>query len=292
MHDGYTLIPLPQRVTWLDEEFVIPAHVAIVVADSAAGPDLYAARDLQQHLNKLGIESTVRHASEVANPKGAIFLGEPNNHPWVAKLLADLDDSGAELRPEGYRLHVTPEYVVVAGVDRRGTYWGTQTLRQLSAPTDQGEVFRGVRITDYPDYPIRALHMFAGSEPGNLKKQMIRDVMARFKLNTLILQVDQAKWECHPEIWAEHAPSKSTLKELAHLAEQHMVEVIPQITSFGHMAWAFRNGHNTHIAADPSRPYEYNPLNPASYEFVREFYDEAIELFKPRYFHIALRPPN
>lgn len=66
-----------------------------------------------------------------------------------------------------------------------------------------------------------------------------------------------------------------------------MIEVIPQITTVGHMGWAFRNGQNTHIAADPSRPYEYDPLNPESYEFMKDFFAEAIELFQPKYFHIG-----
>lgn len=288
LQDGYLLIPLPQQVKWLELDFALSSPVTIVVADDAEGPDLYGPRDLQMELGKLGVETIVRRASEVADVKGAIVLGEAKRHPLVAQLLAaHYEETDEELPSEGYRLVVTPDYTVIGGVDVRGTYWGVQTLRQLLAPTSEGPVARGVQIVDWPDYPIRALHMFAGAEPGDLQQQMIEDVMGRFKFNMLILQVDQAKWDSHPEIWAGQGPSKATLRRLAQAAEERMIEVVPQITTFGHMYWAFRNGHNTQYAINPNNPIVYDPFNPETYEFTKDFFDEAIELFQPKYFHIG-----
>ena len=285
--DGHTLIPLPQNVTWLDGDFAVAADVPIVVADDPTQTDLAAIRDVDASLATFGIKSHVVHASDVRDPKGAIVLGQAATNPWVARLLPAAVDANSALPAEGYWLSVTPDAVVVAGVDPRGTYWGAQTLRQLLARTDHGVVVRGVEISDWPDFPVRALHMFPSHESDSLHLRIVTGVMARLKLNTLVLQVEQSKWESHPELWTSNAASKEMLMQLAEAARQHQIEVIPLVNLFGHMEWAFRGGNNLSIAADPAKAYAYDLLDPASYAFAEQILDEVIDLFHPRYVHIG-----
>ncbi|MDI6829495.1 MAG: family 20 glycosylhydrolase, partial [Armatimonadota bacterium] len=44
---------------------------------------------------------------------------------------------------------------------------------------------------------------------------------------------------------------------------------------------------NLHLAEDPEHPYGYCPSNPESYKFIFDIYVEAIEIFKPKVFHIG-----
>lgn len=285
--DGHMLIPLPQSVTWLDGDFAVGTDVPIVVADDPAPADLAAVRDVNLTLATFGIKSHVIRASDVQDPKGAIVLGQAATNPWVARLLPTAADASSALPAEGYWLWATPDAVVVAGVDPRGTYWGAQTLRQLLARTDQGVVVRGVKISDWPDFPLRALHMFPSYESDRLHLKIVTDVMAPLKFNTLILQVEQSKWDSHPELWTSNAASKEMLVKLAEAARQHQIEVIPLVNLFGHMEWAFRGGNNLSMSADPAKAYAYDPLNPASYAFAEQILSEVIELFHPRYVHIG-----
>src|SRR2546421_2929633 len=49
----------------------------------------------------------------------------------------------------------------------------------------------------------------------------------------------------------------------------------------------FKNGQNRDIAEDPRAGWAYDATNPASYEFIEKVYDEAIDLFRPSFFHIG-----
>ena len=56
-------------------------------------------------------------------------------------------------KPEGYYLKIDKEGIVVAGADRRGAFYGVQTLAQLlSLPK-----LPLAEVTDYPDVPYRGV---------------------------------------------------------------------------------------------------------------------------------------
>lgn len=54
---------------------------------------------------------------------------------------------------EGYYLKIDKEGIVVAGADRRGVFYGVQTLVQLIALPK----LPLVEVTDYPDVPYRGV---------------------------------------------------------------------------------------------------------------------------------------
>ena len=73
----------------------------------------------------------------------------------------------------------------------------------------------------------------------------------------------------------------------AKIARENFLEPIPLVQSLGHAEWIFKNGQNRDIAEDPCAGWAYDATNPASYEFVGKIYDEAIDLFRPKFFHIG-----
>ena len=84
---------------------------------------------------------------------------------------------------ESYRLDITPERIEVTARDRRGLFYGVQTLRQLVAASPHA-VPAGL-IEDSPRFPYRGLHLDVGRHffPVDFIKRYI-DLLATFKLNT------------------------------------------------------------------------------------------------------------
>jgi len=85
---------------------------------------------------------------------------------------------------EAYRLEVAPDRIEVAARDRRGLFYGAQTLRQLVAASPRA--IPAVRIDDAPRFVWRGLHLDVSRHffPVEFIKRYI-DLLAAFKLNTV-----------------------------------------------------------------------------------------------------------
>ncbi len=84
---------------------------------------------------------------------------------------------------EGYRLHVAPAAVELAGGDEAGLWYGAQTLRQL-LPLEAEPALPCLRIEDGPRFRWRGLHLDVGRHlfsTNFLRKTL--DLMAVHKLN-------------------------------------------------------------------------------------------------------------
>jgi hexosaminidase len=89
---------------------------------------------------------------------------------------------------EGYRLQVTSDTIVVAGVDHAGLFYGLQTLSQMLPPGGAGEgsaIFvPAVLVEDAPRFPYRGMHLDVGRHffgPDFVKRYI--DHLARYKIN-------------------------------------------------------------------------------------------------------------
>ena len=92
-------------------------------------------------------------------------------------------DANAPEGDESYVLDVAPERITLRARDRRGLFYGSQTLRQLTAASPQA--IPAVHIEDSPRFPYRGLHLDVGRHffPVEFIKRYI-DLLSRFKLNT------------------------------------------------------------------------------------------------------------
>jgi len=281
------IIPDPKSADFTESDFPINRDTLIVLPDDPDRDDLFAAECLNEELRDVyGLELKVISAREAKSGKGIIAIGEPRRHSVSARLCGEV---GLKPPPEeeGYVLKACPQFVLVAGSDTRGTFYGVQTLLQLLKPTVDGAVVRGALINDWPTMKFRGAHVFIGSEAKPFLKKLIRRILARHKLNHLVVEAEYTKWDSHPEIALPWSTSKADLKEIVDCARQHHMEVTPLVQSLGHSEWAFKNNRNLDIAEDPSHPNAFCPSNPGTYKFIFEIYDEAVELFQPKYFHIG-----
>src|SRR2546425_3607435 len=131
------LLPVPKQVQWGDGVFAVTSGTRIVVSDQATAEDLFAARELNEELRaRYRTELDVVREREVADPAGHIVIGEPASNALLGRLLAQagISVTAGSPGPEGYVLRGTRGRIAVAGSDRRRTFYGVQTLRQVLGP--------------------------------------------------------------------------------------------------------------------------------------------------------------
>ncbi len=205
-----------------------------------------------------------------------------------------------ELGEEGYLLRVTADRAVVAALSPRGVYYGLQSL--LAAIDDVTVVPAEAaapccEIVDYPSLAFRGVSIpnptarWAHPNDAWIDVRFFNDYvfrgMARQKLNKLVFIIGEGmEFDSHPELRAPQAWSKDELRALIDFARDNYIEVIPLVTVLGHANWfAIRHpelkepGHDPNIAC--VRLPETNQL-------IADVFDEVIELFQPKTFHIGM----
>ena len=285
------LIPAPKERADSPGVFTISRSTPIVVGDGAAPEDRRAAVVVRAELAAcFGIEAQVRTSGEVKDWRGAIVIGEPWLNPTAQAACKTLGLTVSKQNPgaEGYVLAASPSGIVVAGCDRRGTYWGAQTLLQLLKRGKDGTAaVPCVKIRDWPDFEMRAVHWglrgWAKQQIG-FPRRMVERLLARHKVNTLFLECQWIRWKSHPEICPKGiTPEEMT--DFAKWANEHFIEVVPQIQSLGHSGWLL--GSHPELAENPDAPKNYCPSNPDTYKVLFDIYREVETIFRPRYFHIG-----
>jgi len=281
------VIPEPQDMKLLGGDFVLNDQAQIVVGNEAKEEDLRGAKSFAAEVRSLyNIKLPIVHENE-ASGQNLILVGEAAlNH--TAADAAKAEKITAPAKDEGYALKVTPERVIVLGHDQRGTYYGMQTLKQLVKVSADAITLQGCDINDYPSLPLRGIHIYTGNKALPFHEKLVDRILSRYKMNLMLLECDQIEWKCAPEIKVSFAMPREDVKKDIAYANDHFIDVYPQVSSLGHMHWIFANHQHRDLAENPDHPYAYCPSNPESYKFIFKIYDEAVELFNhPKYFHIG-----
>ncbi|HHX40371.1 MAG TPA: family 20 glycosylhydrolase [Armatimonadetes bacterium] len=280
------LIPTPRQVRPGVGSFALDEQTRIVVGEDAASRR--AARELQERVReRFGLRLRTTPAPLWREESNVIVIGTRST-PAVRKWLARADLAEVTER-DGYALRVTPRYVVIAGADAPGTLYGVFTLLQQIQP-DAAPPARiaATTIRDWPALATRGVHLLTDHWSTFLHRDLIRDILAPHKVNTILLECEYVKWESHPEIHASWGMPKEEVRALLALARDYYIEVIPLVQTLGHANWIFHNNQHLDLAEDPKAKYAYCPSNPKTYELVFDIFEEALELFgNPRYFHIG-----
>ncbi|MDH7571001.1 MAG: glycoside hydrolase family 20 zincin-like fold domain-containing protein, partial [Armatimonadota bacterium] len=184
---------------------------------------------------------------------------------------------------EGYWLRVNEAGVRIVGRDARGAFYGLQTLRFLLR---KGEI-PATEIRDWPDFPIRGLHLLADDASLAFHGRIIQELMAPLKMNHIVFEVEYAGWDATRPLHQPWRMSKADMRALLELARDHFIEVTPLVQTLGHCEWLFANGQNADWAEDVESRYAYDASNPAVYAFLDKLLAEVVDLFHPRFLHIG-----
>lgn len=183
-----------------------------------------------------------------------------------------LENSGA------YQLDITPKQIIIRSGNTAGIFYALQSLRQLIKKDAAGRYVPCVRVTDFPQFSYRGLHLDVARNfhPIHTVKKLL-DLMAYFKLNKFhfhltddegwrleipglpeLTNIGSKRGHTHQELnclipslgsgWNAEDPAspgngfftRDEFIELLQFAHQRQIEVIPAIDLPGHARAAIK----------------------------------------------------
>ncbi len=323
MAEKTLIFPIPQQMEVTGEWFVLDESVSIVVPENSSEKDIFLARFLVRELSdKYGLALKIESQSNLQGDGKVVVMGTLDNtlvrqYCINNNLSLSQEDPG----PEGYLLQINSNQIVIAGWDDPGAFFGLQSLRQL-INAENGTKVQGVKIRDWPNLPFRAIRLYVpGPENIAFFKRFLRDFMALYKFNKVIMELNCMRLDRHPEVnagWIEFATElkysrsnstqglqgeeknsshydagdgfiieKDDVRDIVELARQNFIEVIPEIPSLTHGYYLLTRHHELAEYPGDIWPDTYCPSNPASYDLMFDVYDEYIEVIHPKMIHIG-----
>ncbi|GAB4323177.1 MAG: hypothetical protein Kow0059_18440 [Candidatus Sumerlaeia bacterium] len=286
--DPVSIVPVPQEQTFTGQDMPIGPELSLLVI-GAPTPELKNAADFftGDMKARFDIEIPVVWNAppppDDALPAGAIVIGKTSE--WPVGPDGPAPPTG---RKEGYSLQVNGRQALVRAETDTGLYYGLLSLLQLVKVSETGLSFKGAQVRDWPALDFRGIHCLSAKNGGDEIAKAVRTLMARHKINTLVWQCDYIIWDHAPELeHPEFGMTKSEARKVIEAARAANIELIPLVPSLGHSEWIFVNNHNLDIAEDTEQPYAYSPVVPRTYEFIFAIYQEALDFFQPRRFHIG-----
>jgi hyaluronoglucosaminidase len=135
---------------------------------------------------------------------------------------------------EGYYLSISPEEVVIAGNDERGTYYGTQTFLQIAS----GKEVMCVTVSDYPDVATRGMvEGYYGNPYSEEDRKSMFEFFGKQKMNTYIYGPKDDIY--HRAKWREEYPAAEAAKiaEYAKVAKANKVDFVWAIHPGNDIKW-------------------------------------------------------
>ena len=315
------VFPSPRQFEVFTERLRLREGIPILLPSAPAADDLFLARFLTADLSdRYGVALHTRTASSLPANGAFILVGSAAN-PLVRQYLSGYAQPPMER--EGYVLEVNGRAAVVAGSDASGAFYGLQSLRQLIERGPDGMSIHGARIRDWPFLPFRGVKLYLpGHENIGYFKRFVRDVMALYKYNTLILEMNAGmRFDRHPELnagWIEFSKDmkdtrrersfgpgrqfqdsanadtadgqvleKQEVAELVAFARQLHIDVIPEIPSLTHSYYLLTRHRDLAEIQDAEWPDTYCPSESRVYELLFDVLDEYIDVMKPVMVHIG-----
>lgn len=198
----FHLQPTPQRYVGSEDSISIPAKYSLQVGAALRGsaaeqllaglfPDAAVTADFSVRIGMKGDKSVRKYAARI--PRQA----------------------------EGYYLKIDKEGIVIAGADRRGVFYGVQTLAQLIALPK----LPLAEVTDYPDVPYRGVVEGFYGVPWSREARLSQlDFYGRNKMNIYIYGPKDDPYHSSPN-WRKPYPAQEAgqLKELVECARRNEV---------------------------------------------------------------------
>jgi hypothetical protein len=215
-------------------------------------------------------------------------------------------DSGINLQigrtKESYQLDTHDSKIKIIANNEEGVFQGVQTLKQLL--TQYGVNIPNFSIKDSPEFALRGFYhdVTRSKVPtlATLKELVVR--MASYKLNHLQLYIEHTfAFQNIPELWVDKDPlTAEEILELDEFAAKHFVELVPSLSTFGHLYELLRIPKYEHLneldikgseksfsLKDRMAHYTLDVSQKESFAVVQKMLKEFIPLFKSKQFNIC-----
>ena len=319
------IFPVPKEVEILKGEFKFDINTFIIVPEKKSNSDSFLAGLLFNELvDKYRQPARILYKSSFSDEDKFILIGDIKN-PLV-KSYCQKNGLSADLKAlgdEGYILSVTDNNIVVAANNNKGALFGLESLRQIIRKNEGNICVPAMIVKDSPVYPFRGIKLYLpGRENIQFFKRFIKDFVARYKYNKIILELNaNMRLEKHPElnigtveferhlnfsrldrppgIHQEYQNSshqdnadgdileKEEVADLVDYIRKFNIEVIPELPSLTH-SYYLLFGHKE-LAENMNQPYPdtYCPLKPEIYKIYFDVLDEYIDVIHPAIIHVG-----
>ena len=228
--------------------------------------------------------------------------------------------------PEGYKLQITPEKVLLTGGSEAGVFYGIQTIHKALPILKDGKVAAALpagTVTDFPRFRYRGFMIDVGRHffPVSYLKQMI-DLMALHNINYFHwhLTEDQG-WRIeikkYPKLTESGSKRDSTIidwetkkfdgkphsgfytqdeaREIVRYAADRFITVVPEIDLPGHTTAALASYPELGCTGGPYKvlcsfgvfPDVLCAGNDQTLQFTKDVLDEIMDIFPSEYIHIG-----
>jgi len=318
------IFPAPKEMKMLEGEFHITESTTILLPQGPSQQDLFLARLLMAELSDRYFLPVFISESKALPTSGSYILMGGVDNPLVGKFLQKNKSANPKaLGDEGYILSVSQNAAVVAANTDKGALYGFQSLRQLLQKDGERVSLPNIIIRDKPAVSFRGIRLYVpGPENIAFFKRFVRDFMALYKFNTVMLEMNGVmRLDSHPEInvgatefanemnysrrnrpagpggqfqdSAHHDAGDGRIlekKEVADLVDyirRFHIEVIPELPSLTHVYYLLNRHRELAEIRDAEWPDTYCPSNPDSYKLLFDVYDEYIDVIHPKRIHIG-----
>ena len=270
---GISIIPYPQSVVLTGNDFVLSGVILIHLDKGASAEDHFSANELGRQLNdQWGIQYSV----DENKGSSGIFLTRKS--------------TSKDIGEQGYQLEVSSNQVIVRAGKAAGLFYGIQTLLQLVLDENKKLYIKGMKISDWPDIPIRAIHY--DTKHFQEKKEYVFNfihTLASYKINMLIWEwEDKFAYKSHPEIGAPGAFTMEEMQEFTRYAQKLHIQIVPLVQGLGHVSFILKHPENKHLREIESNNWGFCPLSEGTYDLMSDLVNEAIEATPgSEYFHIG-----
>lgn len=272
-NENISVIPYPQSVAFVGDDFVFGEVVYITLDSDATDEELFAANKLSRQLGELW---------EI---EGRVIADSENTG-----IILTLEEASEELGQQGYRIETGSNGITIMANSATGLFYGVQTLLQLIQEKNNEVTVRGLDISDWPDIPIRAAHY--DSKHFQEKKEYVFEfirTLAKYKINMLIWEwEDKFAYESHPEIGAPGAFSMREMQEFTRYAQKYHIEIVPLVQGLGHVSFILKHPEKRHLRENESNNWGFCPFNEETYDLMADLIKESVQATPGSgYFHIG-----
>lgn len=155
---------------------------------------------------------------------------------------------------QGYRLRTGPDGIDVRHRDAAGLRYALQTLDQLRACPDFGEV--GYDVADHPDFAVRGFHLDVSRDRVPTRRTLERwlGILSLARVNHLELYCEHTfAYEGHRGVWEDASPlTAEDLRWLDARCAALGIDLVANQNTFGHMERFLSREEHAHRAENPA----------------------------------------
>lgn len=254
---------------------------------------------------KATIETTGEYAAKLSNVLQTELNAMSQTDKSVGGTIKLVLNETASIKPEGYILQVTSDYVLLEASTPPGLFHAKEALLQL-VRFNNGKLSL-CRVEDHPRYQWRGLMLdesrhFFGKE----KVKQYLDIMASLRMNVFHWHLtDEPGWRIeikrYPKLTTigsignyhdPNAPAafytQEDIKEIVSYAADRQIMIIPEFDMPGHATAVCRAYPEVSGGGEGRwKHFTFHPCKEETYEFINNVLDELVELFPAPYLHIG-----